>query len=369
MQSRQTAVVIGAGFYGLYLAALLKRNIGFSSVIVLEQENCVMSRASYNNQARVHQGYHYPRSIGTGLSSRNNFDSFNSSFSDAVVNDFTKLYMIAKSGSKVTARQFEKFCLKIGAPYKNETEKYNHLVDSDFIEQIYETQEHSFDAKILAQIMLHEVDQLAIEILLNTEVCEILSYVTPIVRAVTNGVEREFEADLVVNCTYSGIESIKSSGGPQCLVKHEITEMGIAMVGEEYQKLGITVMDGAFFSIMPFPHLHAHSISHVRYTPHLKVPADQNPYEFLAQYDKKSRVDFMIRDIRRYLPEFEVSQMKNSLFEVKTVLKKNELDDGRPILYHLHNKQGSVISILGGKIDNIFDIGKVIQRQFGGSYV
>lgn len=33
------------------------------SVLVLEKNNAPFSRATYINQTRVHQGYHYPRSI------------------------------------------------------------------------------------------------------------------------------------------------------------------------------------------------------------------------------------------------------------------------------------------------------------------
>ena len=57
------AVIIGGGFFGLSVALLLKER-GLS-VVVLEREKEPMLRASYNNQARVHGGYHYPRSLMT----------------------------------------------------------------------------------------------------------------------------------------------------------------------------------------------------------------------------------------------------------------------------------------------------------------
>ena len=47
-----------------------------------------------------------------------------------------------------------------------------------------------------------------------------------------------------------------------------MTEMCIVDVPDELKKVGITVMCGPFFSIMPFPSKQAHSFSHVRYTPH-----------------------------------------------------------------------------------------------------
>jgi hypothetical protein len=64
----------------------------------------------------------------------------------------------------------------------------------------------------------------------------------------------------------------------------------------------------------------------------------------------------MWRDASRYMPCLSQLAQTGSLFEVKTVLVKNELDDGRPILFERHEDLPGCYSILGGKIDNIYDI-------------
>ncbi|KAI3593288.1 D amino acid oxidase (DAO) family [Cupriavidus sp. U2] len=64
----------------------------------------------------------------------------------------------------------------------------------------------------------------------------------------------------------------------------------------------------------------------------------------------------MIRDTARYVPLVAKSRYVDSLFEVKTVLQKNEADDGRPILFEKHETLPGCYSILGGKIDNIYDV-------------
>jgi glycine/D-amino acid oxidase-like deaminating enzyme len=65
MIERHDAVVIGGGHYGLRIALHLWESWGLRDVLVLEAEPKLMSRASYANQARVHNGYHYPGSILT----------------------------------------------------------------------------------------------------------------------------------------------------------------------------------------------------------------------------------------------------------------------------------------------------------------
>lgn len=61
--------------YGLY-SALFCGEKG-QSVLVLECDPTPFRRATYINQARVHQGYHYPRLISTAMKSAGYFERFN----------------------------------------------------------------------------------------------------------------------------------------------------------------------------------------------------------------------------------------------------------------------------------------------------
>jgi glycine/D-amino acid oxidase-like deaminating enzyme len=68
-------IIIGAGLYGLYSALFCgKRG---EHVIVLEYDDDAFKRATYINQARVHMGYHYPRSYSTAIKSAKYFNRFN----------------------------------------------------------------------------------------------------------------------------------------------------------------------------------------------------------------------------------------------------------------------------------------------------
>jgi hypothetical protein len=146
--------------------------------------------------------------------------------------------------------------------------------------------------------------------------------------------------------------------GTNTKLKHEITEMALIHVPPVLASLGVTVMDGPFFSMMPFPARGLHTLSHVRYTPHCHWvdQPDLNPYQKLDSYDRETRVDRMVRDVARYLPVIEDKKCVESLFEIKNILVKNEGDDGRPILFEKHFELPGCYSILGGKIDNIYDV-------------
>ena len=67
-------IIIGAGIYGLYAARECgKRG---ENIILLEKDTAAFRRATYINQARVHMGYHYPRSVATAAKSAHYFERF-----------------------------------------------------------------------------------------------------------------------------------------------------------------------------------------------------------------------------------------------------------------------------------------------------
>ena len=108
------AIVIGGGFFGCKLSLYLKQSM--NQILILEKEPDLMQRASYVNQARVHNGYHYPRSILTALRSRVSFPQFVSEYRECIASDFDKYYAVGQIFSKVNANQFKIFCERIGAP-------------------------------------------------------------------------------------------------------------------------------------------------------------------------------------------------------------------------------------------------------------
>ena len=82
---RVDALVIGGGFYGCSIALALRRDFGLKRVMLVERESALMGRASYVNQARLHNGYHYPRSLTTAYRSRANLPRFTAEHPDCAV--------------------------------------------------------------------------------------------------------------------------------------------------------------------------------------------------------------------------------------------------------------------------------------------
>lgn len=364
-----TACVIGGGFYGTTIALFLKQVKRIPTVILYEQESELLARASYVNQARVHNGYHYPRSFTTAYRSHANFARFCKDWSCGVHSRFDKYYAIARRNSKVGTAQFVRFCEQVGAPIQTASRDIHQLFNPTLIEQVFRVEEVAFNADALRTWIEAELQRATIQVALRHQVHNVRPGEGG---AITfdlcdgRGNETTGTSDLLFNCTYSGLGQVHKadSGHHGIALKHEVAELSLIEVPRELAHLGITVMDGPFFSVMPFPARGVHSLSHVRYTPHCHWEDRQGwcPYDVLRQHPQESRVDRMLRDASRYMPRLAASRHVDSLYEVKTVLRKNEVDDGRPILFREDPEIRGMYSILGGKLDNIYDILERIEN-------
>jgi glycine/D-amino acid oxidase-like deaminating enzyme len=367
-QDQYDALVVGGGFYGATIACYLAERRGLRRVALVEREMELLSRASYRNQARVHNGYHYPRSITTAYRSRINLPRFVRDHPDAIRQDFTKLYAIARNNSKVTARQFERFCRDIGAPFSPAKKRVRELFSDNLIEEVFSVEEYAFDAAALRRCAERDLQRAGVDVRMGCTVLHLRNADRRVVasyRDQTGDVE-ELSARHVFNCAYSGLDLMRDPRSlAQARLKHEITEMALIQVPDELHDLGITVMDGPFFSCMPFPPRGLHTLSHVRYTPHVhwQNDGDIDPYRKLDEYGRISRVDRMVRDAARFVPAIRNCSYVESIFEVKTVLAKNEGDDGRPILFERHQNIPNCYAILGGKIDNIYDVVEKLDAE------
>jgi glycine/D-amino acid oxidase-like deaminating enzyme len=364
------AVIIGGGFYGAAIAVYLAKQRGLQRIVLVEREPALLRRASYNNQARVHNGYHYPRNFTTAYRSHINLPKFVRDWPEAVTQDFSKLYAIARRNSKVTAQQFERFCREIGSKIQPAEASLHALFDPRLIENVFRVEEYAFDSSKLARWAVRELAECGVQVRLETRVTAISNGPEKLLNIVVkpdSRIEELISGRYVFNCTYSGINQfIGDFPGIQTCLKQEITELVLMRVPPAMASLGITVMDGPFFSLMPFPARGLHTLSHVRYTPHLHWNDEQgiDPYKKLKEYDHTTRVDRIVRDVGRYLPGVLDATYVESLFEVKTVLENNEVDDGRPILFEKHASLPGCFSILGGKIDNIYDIIEKLENEF-----
>jgi len=366
-------IIIGAGIYGLY-SALYSAKKG-EKVIVLEYDNDSFSRASYFNQARVHNGYHYPRSISTALKSSNYFNRFAKDYSFAINSKFKKIYAISSNYSWTFAKQFEKFC-------KNANIKCIRLHPDRYFKYgtcdgAFWTEEYAFDANELKKYFLKEMNKYKnVEIKYNIRINKIIKNCKEKKYDIYIKRDQVFSTNFLLNSTYASINQILNLMNLEMFkIKYEICEIILCKVSKNIKDVGITVMDGPFFSIMPFGKTGLHSLSSVTFTPHKtsynKLPTfscqdgiDCSP-EQLGNCNNcpnkpKSAWPYMYKLAKKYLKEDVCINYEKSLFAIKPILKSSEIDDSRPTIIKKHSNNPTFVSVLSGKINTLYDLEEVL---------
>jgi glycine/D-amino acid oxidase-like deaminating enzyme len=346
------ALVVGGGFYGCHIALALKE-LGFGRIRLIEREADIMRRASYVNQARIHNGYHYPRSLPTALSSQRNFERFVEEHRFAAGLDVEMIYAIAYN-SRITASQFARFCSEIGAPCWENKPVLDEMFDSALVEACFSVRELTFDRSLLADDLKQRLARARVD-------CR-FGVMGRLARCSDEAVvvetsEDVVQAQYVFNCTYARLDDVGIDVRNR--IKKELAEVALISPPREMSGRAVTVMDGPFFSSLPFPPLSCYSLTHVRYTPHMSwLGAGDQALSFSG-----SRAQVMLRDASRYLPCMRDAVHLRSLYDIKAVLATSEDSDSRPILFERSPASERVYSVLGSKIDNIYDVLACLKQQ------
>lgn len=367
-------IVIGAGLYGLY-SALYCGQRG-QSVLVLECDSEPFGRATYINQARVHQGYHYPRSISTAMKSAGYFERFNKDFSFCINREFNKVYATSSNYSWTNGEQFMNFCKAAGIPCEElHVEKFfkSHVCDGAFM-----TREYTYDAKILRDYYLHQLEPLQnVKIRYNVNITGIEKLQDAyLVRTADN---IEYQTGFLLNATYAGTNQILDMlDYDKFGIKYELCEIILCDVNELLHEYGFTVMDGPFFSIMPFGKTGLHSLTSVTFTPHTTSYEPLPTFACQARSDgycssthlgncnhctakPQSAFPYMANLARKYLKDEYVFTYRESLYSMKPILMSSEIDDSRPTVIRTYSTKPTFVGVLSGKINTVYDLDEVLN--------
>ena len=364
---KKKVMIIGGGFYGMFLSNFLS-SLGFE-ITLCEKEDKLMSRSSLINQARVHKGFHYCRSALTALRSSISYIKFINNYKDAIETNFNSYYAISKLNSKTTANQFEDFLSKLSINYNISSDSFKDLFNNNLVEQIYQVEEKVFNSHVLLEIMSEKLANANVSINLNTFISNVHNEGDFLLAKSNNHHVENIKYDFIFNCTYSGLNFFNENN--KLNLKHRVSEMALVSLPAELQGKSITLMDGPFFSLMPYPTAGKgiYSLSHVNYTHHdtLNEGADfyklyRNPEMIRNIY--KSNYKYMLSDASRFLPCLGKLEYVDSIWDIKTTLLSSDVNDSRPIVFNEDKNKKNFFSVLGGKIDNVFDLEDFIKNKF-----
>ena len=367
-------IIIGGGLYGLY-SALLCGKMG-QYVVLLEYDSESFTRATYINQARVHMGYHYPRNYSTAIKSANYFERFYKDYADCILTEFDQIYATSSSFSWTNAEQFQKFCN--AAHIRCDEISPLKYFKQGTCDGAFVTKEYTYDARLLKEKLLTQIKNYSnIRLIYNARIAAIEKDGTEY--AVTMEQGKVYRSAFLLNASYASVNQICQKAGLDLFqIKYELCEIILCSVADALKQVGLTVMDGPFFSIMPFGKTGYHSLTSVTFTPHITsyddIPVFPCQKKCGASYCSpvqlgncntcsarpESAWDYMSNLAHKYMREEFGFCYEKSLFSVKPILKATEIDDSRPTVIKTHSKNPTFISVLSGKINTVYDLDEVL---------
>ena len=141
------------------------------------------------------------------------------------------------------------------------------------VDRAFIVEEPSFDARVLAELLAGEMRaRPGIRVACDSTVVGGEAGADGVRLQLADG--SQVDADGVVLATYAGTNGIRQALGlPPVPIAFELAEVVLGQVGPALENLGFTVMDGPFWSLMPFGHSDLVSLDQRRLDPLAAQPA------------------------------------------------------------------------------------------------
>ena len=329
-------LIVGGGIFGCSVAIELSRS-GFETTLI-EKSGAILSKATKNNHNRIHYGYHYPRSIETASQSMDGLVSFLMAYKDAVITDFPNYYAIAKEHSRVQPEKYESFCDSVGISYHREYPAASDL-NPDMIQSSLRVEEPIYDWSILYNIIQRDLIKTGVKVKLNTPFSlDHMSY------------------DFIINCSYSGINQVNQIAG---VPKFNFRSQDVIIPTFKWNRdrIGLTVMDGPFCSIMPKgAEENRFLLYHAKYS--VITESINQKVEFSSDVDENLRL--IKEDAARYFPAIRGVEFEENWRAIRSIPVSSNDERLSRIITYVDNP--NFITVFSGKVSTCIKIAKQIKH-------
>ncbi|BDW96812.1 hypothetical protein MACH10_24970 [Thalassospira tepidiphila] len=352
-QVNADVIVIGGGVFGCLSAIeIAKKGL---NVKLLEKNADLMLAATLNNQNRLHLGYHYPRDVETAIQCQRGFDEFYRKYKNCVLDGFDNAYFVSAQDSKVDFAQYADFCERASLPFRElNLSEFGEAVQN--VEGGVLTDEVIYDSKLLRAAVLRELLQNDVEVGCGMN--------ADVVKETSSGFEvlcgtERLNARAIVNCTYANFSSFnKTLGLPVKKLQYELTVVPVVRWRKGKPPIGVTVMDGSFFTVLPFGKSGNYLLYHVKHTVHQTVIGETYPEQWaqpksiVDAFEARRIFDEMLEASSHWLPSLREAEFIDYLATVRVVFANSDDTDRRPSVIERQQTSAPFYSIFSGKIDH-----------------
>ena len=322
--------IIGAGFYGCHIGLSLLRE--GHDVHVFESKDSIFKGASGCIPARIHQGFHYPRSKKTRDACQAHAREFEEFYADFIKEIPTNIYAIAANKSLV---DFDQYVHTLMPEVDFEIIKDPSAYGLENVEGAILTQEK--------HIVTDEVRRF---------------YQSALDGHITYGYKPDGiddpEYDVTIDATFCAYDN-------ESIDRYEPCVVGIL---EGSIDVAVTIMDGPFGSLYPWnPALQLSSLSSAKFSPFSKSCRTWQEANLILQQlterDKDRQIGAMFDDVCHFYPALRNYNIVNVLSSIRAM----PLSGADTRLIDIIRVGETGIRIRAGKIDAVVEASQRIKEM------
>ncbi len=357
--------VIGGGAFGV-MTAIRLAEMG-QTVSVFERLPGLMQGASVNAN-RLHMGFHYPRHAETARQCLRGARAFREDFGAAIIPGVSNAYFIASEGSLTSPSDYLAHCNSLDLPYR--------IIDPDGFRPPVRnvalgvlTDEVVYTADILRELMIARLQRSGARILVDRDVIDIR-------RNGTRGIEISTRQDnpacfdAVVNCAYADINRLTARMSHR-IEARQYEYAAVPIIELDWPELvSITILDGAFLSLLPFGERGRYLLYHVAHSVIAQSDAplldraclDPHTSPF-ATVDRHKWFERHMEACCHFIPALRAAKLTGVVQGPRMVLANREDTDERPSMVTAHAPD--YLTVFAGKIDHCTWVADEVATRLG----
>ena len=292
------------------------------------------------NTNRLHMGYHYPRSLITRKQSLDGYNLFIKKYPNLYKKILNNYIGISKKGTKVNFKKYKKIMKENKLPI-NETKELNNKIKN--IEGLIKTPEGLILYEKAGKFFYEKLKKILVtginpKKLVNKQKKIILD---------------NKEYDWVIDCSAA---QWKNNNIFNLSFEPRVT----FIYKSKIKNFALMIMDGNFFTLYPYKK-NQFTLGSVKFSRFKKFKKLKLAIQFAKKISKKDILERKKKSesvVEYFYPEFKKNFIYLNHYKSMTTVF-NSKKDSRPTLVH---KKKRLISVLGGKIDTIFEAEKKILK-------
>jgi glycine/D-amino acid oxidase-like deaminating enzyme len=357
--------IIGGGAFGI-MTAIRLAEMG-QSVGLFERLPSLMTGASFNAN-RLHLGFHYPRDEETAYQCMRGFWRVRREFESAILKGVSNNYFIAAKGSLTSPNDFLAFCSRMGLFHKKiDLDTFSPAIRN--VELGIATDEHVIDTAIFREMMIERLYRSGVSIHVNSNVIDISRNGMGQFRLSVEG-NGITSFDAVVNCSYGEINRLTARLGHD-ISPRQYEYIAAAIIDIDFgASTNITILDGPFFTLLPFGQTGHHLLVHVQHSviaaarEPLLDPLWLNPETSpFASVDRERWYDRLLESCCDFVPALRGARLRHIIQSPRMVLADRDATDSRPSIVTVH--EPGYLTVLASKIDHCIWVADDVATSLG----